>query len=100
MSRSSTPRTARGRQVSRSARHSPQGRQHAHGVGAASPLTVGAAPNPVSAAVPPISQGGPSPRLPLTAALTIFEGQAVFRLSTGELIRLRTDCRTFGGVRP
>ncbi|MFC3443896.1 hypothetical protein ACFOKF_22355 [Sphingobium rhizovicinum] len=44
-----------------------------------------------------MSQGAPSPRPPLTAALTIFEGQAAFRLSTGDLIQLRNGCRTVEG---
>lgn len=100
MSRSPTPCTARGPMASSSARHSPRGRLDACDAGAASPPLAGAAPNPVSAAVTPMSQGAPSPCQPLDAALTIFEGQAAFRLSTGELIRLRTGSRTVGGDRP
>lgn len=92
--------TTRGRMAYRSARHSPRGLLDAHGAGAAPPPLAGAAPNPVSAAVTPMSKGAPSPRPPLTAALTIFEGQAAFRLSTGELIRLRRGSHAVGGDRP
>lgn len=99
MSSSPTPCTACGPKASSSARHSPRGRLDARDAGAAPPPLVGAAPNPVSAAVAPMSQGTPSPCPPLTAALTIFEGQAAFRLSTGDLIRLRTGNRTVEGDR-
>ncbi len=99
MSRSPTPCTVRGPKAASSARHSPRGRLDARDAGAASPPLAGATPNPVSATVTPMNQRAPSPRPPLDAALTIFEGQAVFRLSTGELIRLRTGSRTVWGDR-
>jgi len=47
-----------------------------------------------------MSQGAPSPRPPLDAALTIFEGQAAFRLSTREIFRLRTGSRSVEEDRP
>lgn len=100
MSRSPTPCTARGPMASSSARHSPRGRLDARDAGAASPPLAGAAPNPVSAAETPMSQGAPSPCQPLDAALTLFEGQAAFRLPSGDIFRLQTGSRTVGGDRP
>lgn len=77
--------------------------------GAAPQNPGGVAPTLVSTAAPvPIGASAPEPLTPAMAVLTIFEGQAVFRvtagntadLPTGTLFRLRKGLREVtGGVR-
>jgi len=105
MSRIPPPNLADGRRVARSARHSHGGCPVGCEVGAASRAPCGAAPPPVSTAVsnPMAGPDAPLPRPAIAAVLTIFEGQAVFRVTDGRdalderaLFRLRRGSRRIG----
>lgn len=87
--------------ASGSARQDPLGLPGQNEVGAALHSPRGAAPSPVSAAgsLPPRQTAFPPVSVVAAAALTIFEGQAVFRLvapspaGIQELFRLRRGTR-------
>lgn len=106
MSRSSPLNLADGLDIARSARHSHGGCPAGGEVGAAPNAPCGAAPPPVSTAADSSMAGRCAPlSLPAIAAvLTIFDGQAVFRIrdhspcpSEGRLFRLRRGMRNYGG---
>lgn len=105
MSGSPTPNRTRTSQPRRSVRHEARERAAAvRAAGAAAVPPAAAAPTPVSAAtLPPPGQAvAPIATAPVVAALTTFEGQAVFRVlapgtpdfRNGELFRLRIGSRT------
>lgn len=105
MSRSLTSPLARAPGSPRSARHSQQGCQGTREAGAAPQAPCGVAPNPVGTVVDGSPRTFPLPgvRATITAVLTTFEGQAVFRLlepapdlqalTYGGLFRLRRGSR-------
>jgi len=105
MSGSSTPNRRHTPQPRRSVRHEARERAAAvRAAGAAAVPPAAAAPTPVSAAtLPPPGQAvAPLATAPVVAALTTFEGQAVFRvlppgtaeLRAGDIFRLRMGSRT------
>ena len=107
MSRPPTKRLAHAPASPRPARHRPDGYTGDREAGAAPQPPGGAAPTPLdslapSAAARERSDSNPPTRMAAKAALTIFEGQAVFRLfhvggidlPQGPLFRLRRGSRT------
>jgi hypothetical protein len=106
MSRSPTRCIARDPMVSRSARHSPQGRLDACGAGAASTPLDGAAPPFIASTPDPavtclrLGSAANAPTHRATATLVIFEGQAMFRLSSGDLFAFRAGSRSRAEGRP
>lgn len=111
MSRSQSPNRTRPSQPRRSVRHEARERAAAvRAAGAAAVPPAAAAPNPVSAAAlpPPEQAHAPVATAPVVAALTTFEGQAVFRVlapgtpdfRAGHLFRFRRRSRTVEGSKP
>ncbi|CAM4218016.1 hypothetical protein NOLU111490_13705 [Novosphingobium lubricantis] len=110
MSGSPTANRTRTSQSRRSVRHEARERAAAvRAAGAAAVPPAAAAPTPVSAAtLPPPGQAvAPIATAPVVAALTTFEGQAVFRVlqpgtpdfRAGHLFRFRHSSRTVEGGR-
>ncbi|MCG2841308.1 hypothetical protein L6Q21_09975 [Sandaracinobacter sp. RS1-74] len=106
MSRSLPPNRAQSLQPSRSARHGPLEKAVMRAVGTAAAPPPAAVPPTVSAAArrTPEMATAPVASPPVVAALTTFEGQAVFRVlkpgspdfQAGDLFRFRFGSRSMG----
>jgi hypothetical protein len=108
MSGSTSALSTSARPEARSVRHSQSGARERRGNGAASISPQDVASPPVSAADPlPLRQGlPPLARVVAAAALTTFEGQAIFQIlrsddadmPQGEIFRLRRGSRSHEGL--
>lgn len=105
MNRTPSPNLAFGHGRARSVRHTTDGHKSECEVGAAPRAPCGAAPPLVSTAAcfPIAGPHAPLPRPAIAAVLTIFEGQAIFRVIGGgddlahhTLFRLRRGSRRVG----
>ncbi len=99
MSRSLPPNRAQSSQPCRSVRHAVDGESAGRAAGAAAEPPAAAALPPVSAVAASLPEPAPVPvaMAPVVAALTTFEGQAVFRiLSPGSAMFRAGDVFRFG----